>query len=432
MSILIKDIAILTMQKQEKGELYPVFRGDIIIEGNLIKKIGYADRDVKYDKVINGGHLLAMPGLINTHGHSAMTLFRGYGDDLELMDWLQNRIWPLEEKLVASDIAIGARLAILEMIESGTTAFADMYFFMPEVAKAAEEAGIRASLCQGLIENPLSAIKTKEAVGFAKDFQGAANGRITTMLGPHAPYTCSPKYLEKLMEKADKHGLGLHIHLSETKTEIEDIKKRYGKKPVELLSEIGFFSGRPILAAHGVYITEEEMSLLAGQKVSIAHNPRSNMKLASGMAPVCSLQKAGINVSLGTDSACSNNNLDMFQELRAATFMAKVRELDPQAMSAAQTLEMATVCGAKALGIVDAGILAPGMKADLILIDTDKPHFYPQHDLISHLVYAASGNDVDTVIVDGQVLMEKRQMLTLDKEKVMAEAEKAASDLVGK
>lgn len=432
MSILIKDVAILTMQKRESGELHPVFRGDIVIEGNLIKKIGDADREALYDKVINGGHLLAMPGLINTHGHSAMALLRGYGDDMELMDWLQNRVWPIEDKMRAADISIGSRLAIIEMIKSGTTAFADMYVFMEEVAAVAEEAGMRACLSRGLAETPLSAVKTKEAVDFAKDFQGAANGRITTMLGPHAPYTCSPKYLQKLMEKADKHGLGLHIHLAETKNEIEDIQKKYGKKPVELLAGFGFFDGRLILAAHGVYIGEEEMPFLSGKKVSICHCPRSNMKLASGMAPVCRLQKAGINVSLGTDSACSNNNLDMFQELRAAALMAKVRDLDPQALPAAQTLEMATVCGAKALGMDDVGILREGMKADLILIDTDKPHFYPQHDLISHLVYAASGNDVDTVIIDGQILMEKRQMLTLDEEKVMAEAEKAASRLVGK
>jgi len=432
MSILIQDVSILTMQRLESGEICPVYRGDIVIEGNLIKNIGYADRNVSYDTVINGNHLLAMPGLVNTHGHSAMTLFRGYGDDMELMDWLQNRIWPLEEKLVAADVAVGSRLAILEMIKSGTTAFADMYIFMSEVALAVEEAGIRASLCRGLTEGPLSIFKTKEAVNFAVDFQGAANGRITTMLGPHATYTCSPKYLQKIMEKADKHNLGLHIHLAETKAEVEDIKNRYGKSPVEYLADIGFFSGRPILAAHGVYISEEEMPLLTEKKVSIAHNPRSNMKLASGMAPVCSLQKAGINVSLGTDSACSNNNLDMFQELRASTFLAKVRDLDPLALPAAKTLEMATVCGAKALGIEDAGILAAGMKADLILINTDKPHFYPQHDLISHLVYAASGEDVDMVIVDGQILMEKRQLLTIDEEKVMYQADEAATKLVGK
>lgn len=432
MSILIKDIAILTMQRQESGELCPVFRGDIVIEGNLIKKIGYADWEAPYDKIIDGGRLLAMPGLVNTHGHSAMALLRGYGDDMELMDWLQNRVWPIEDKMGAAEISLGSRLAILEMIKSGTTTFADMYVFIKDTALAVEEAGIRACLSQGLAESPLSIIKTKEAVDFAVDFQGAANGRITTMLGPHAPYTCSPKYLQKLMEKADKHGLGLHIHLAETKTEIEDIQKKYGPRPVELLADIGFFDGRLILAAHGVYISGEEMPLLAGKKVSISHCPRSNMKLASGMAPVCKLQKAGINVSLGTDSACSNNNLDMFQELRAATFVAKVRDLDPLALPAAQTLEMATVCGAKALGIGDVGTLAPGMKADLILIDTDKPHFYPQHDLISHLVYTASGNDVDTVIVDGQILMEKRQMLTMDEEKVMAEAESAAARLVGK
>ncbi|MCL2816930.1 MAG: amidohydrolase, partial [Clostridiales bacterium] len=313
---------------------------------------------------------------------------------------------------------------------SGTTAFADMYFHMEQVAEAAVEAGLRASLCEGLTERD----DLSKAVDFALNRRGAGEGRITTMLGPHAPYTCSPAYLERVLEKSAAHDLPVHIHLAETKDEVAQTLKAYGHRPARLMADIGLFSVPPkVLAAHGVFIDEEEMPLLAGGKVSVVHNPRSNMKLACGAAPVSALLAAGVNVALGTDSACSNNNLDMFQELRAAALLAKLREGDPKALPAAQVLALATAGGASALALPQVGTLSPGMKADMILLDIDKPHFAPnpERDILSHLVYVASGSDVDAVFVNGRLLMENRRLPHLDEEKILFEARKSMEFLCG-
>ncbi len=430
LSILIRNVTVLSMEKEKDGSLKPPFKADIAIEGSKIVSIGTADFEKKYDKIIEGCGLLAMPGLINTHGHVAMSLFRGYGDDMELMPWLMERVLPAEAKMTPADIALGGQLAIMEMIKSGTTTFADMYFMMDKVAEVVAASGMRASLCEGMTTPMIGQHdKLEDFPAFYEKWHNAASGRITIMLGPHAPYTCDKDYLKRVGELGRQYQAPIHIHLAETQTELEQINDMYGCRPVQLLEEAGIFDGNKVLAAHGIYINEQELRRLAQLDVSIAHNPRSNMKLASGLAPVAELLAHGINVAIGTDSACSNNNLDMFQELRTSALLAKVRELDPTVLPAAQVLEMATINGAKALALADVGMLLPGMEADIILLDLDQPHLYPPTDLISHMVYAACGSDVDSVIISGQLVMEKRQILTMDCEKIQAEAAQAAKRL---
>ena len=432
MSILIKDIDILSMEKDGDHGLKPVTHGSIVIEGQNIKAVGniaIEDESI-FDSVIEGKNLLAMPGLVNTHSHAAMSLFRGYADDMGLMQWLFDKIFPMEAKLIAEDVRSGSELAILEMIKSGTTTFSDMYFFLDETAKVVKESGIRAYLAPGITDpkvadcDPITTF-----LDLYEKWHGMADGRLHVIPGPHAPYTCSPDLIRRVVKEAKKHHLPMHIHIAETNAENEQIMDRYHKRPVEYLADLGFFDGAKVLAAHGVYLNASDISYLSDKDITVLHNPRSNMKLASGIAPVEALLQAGINVSLGTDSACSNNNLDMFQEMRAAAYVAKLKELDPESLPVARVLEMATINGAKGLGF-EGGMLKTGMFADIILIDMDKPHLTPLYDHASHLVYAASGSDVDTVIVNGQLLMKHRELLTIDEEKVKAKANSAIKRLL--
>lgn len=434
MKILIKDAQIIPMTKmynRERDQSDNYLQGSIAIYHGKISGVGNIPEDGDFDKVIDASGCVVLPGLINTHTHGAMTLFRSYADDLPLMEWLNTKIWPIEAVMTVPDIYWGTMLSILEMIKSGTTTFADMYSYMDEVAKAVEESGIRAVLSRGVIGIAPNGQKALlESVDFIKNWQGKAEGRITTMLGPHAPYTCPPDYLEKVMDYADQLKVGIHIHLSETLSEVSDIKKAYGKRPVELMHEIGLFD-RHVLGAHLVHINESEIEILAEKNVGVAHNPQSNMKLASGIAPVTKMLEKGIPVALGTDGASSNNNLDMMEEIRSASLLQKVATMDPTSIPAYQAIEMATLNGAKALRMEkEIGQIAVGKKADLILVDFNRPHLYPRHDPAAHLVYAAQAADVKTVIIDGKVIMENRQVLTMDEERILYEAEKCAQNLV--
>lgn len=410
-----------------------ISHGHIVVEGQYIMRVAAGNPVTRegFDRIIDGRGKLALPGFINTHTHAAMTLLRSYADDLPLMEWLETRIWPLEARLTGEDIYWGSMLCIAEMIKSGTTTFADMYFHMDQVARAVEESGIRASLSRGMIgvgpENELALTESRELV---EKWHGKAQGRIRFLLGPHAPYTCPPGYLQKVMTLADELGVGIHIHLAETRSEFEDILRQYGKTPVALMQEVGLFS-RPVLAAHCVHLTDEDIQILAANRVAVAHNPQSNMKLASGIARVPELLQAGVTVGLGTDGASSNNNQDMIDEMRSCAFLHKVSTMNPQIMPAYQVIEMATAKGAQALGLEsEVGVLRPGMKADIILVNLEKPHLYPHHDVIAHLVYAAQAADVDTVMVDGQVLMEDRRLTTIDESRVLAEAARITTRLL--
>jgi len=425
MRILIENVDLL----QEDKILFDKY---ILIENDRIATISDKKDFEDVDYRIDGKNKLAMPGLVNTHTHLAMTLFRGFADDLPLKEWLENKIWPQEAKLTAEDVYWGSLLGLCEMIRSGTCAFADMYFYMDEVAKAVVKSGIRASLSVGMIPTLGREESTlKGGLDFAKNWHKAENGRILAMLAPHAPYTCSPSFLEKVLDKAVEYDLRIHTHLSETASEVKDIKNTYGLTPIRLMNKIGLFNV-PVLAAHCVCVDDEEIEILAEKGVGVAHNPQSNLKLASGVAPIGKMIEKGVKVGLGTDGPASNNNLDMWEELRLAAILHKGIELDPIVVPANTALNLATKNGMEILGWNDSGIIKEGYKADLILIDINKPHFFPRHNLISHLVYSASGSDVDTVIVDGKILMEKRELKTLDEEKIMYEAERRAFDLVKK
>lgn len=366
-----------------------------------------------------------MPGLINTHTHAAMTLLRSYADDLPLMPWLNEKVWPFEDKLTAEDIYWGTALALCEMIRSGTTTMLDMYASMDQVAEAVLHAGTRAVLSRGMIGNgPNGNLALQESLDLVKQYHGAGGGRVQVMFGPHAPYTCSGEYLQLVKAEADRLGVGIHIHVAETLDEIKIIQDKYGKTPVQWLEGLGIFGGH-VVAAHCVHLTPEDREILARRKVCVAHNPESNMKLNSGTAPIPELRAEGVVVGLGTDGASSNNNLDLFGEMRSAAFQQKLR-VDSTVLPAYEVLEMATVGGAQTLGLKDVGMLAPGFKADLITIDMDQPHFYPRFSIPAHLVYVAHAGDVRTVMVDGKLLMEERKLLTMDVKKVCQEAETRA------
>ena len=424
--ILIKNCSILPMTSQDDF----IDNGYLVVEGSDITAVnpGICANEGRFETVIDATGMVAMPGLVNAHTHVAMTLMRGYGDDLPLMQWLQEKMWPIEDKLTAEDCYWGTMLGITEMIKSGTTCFADMYFNMDQVARAVEETGIRASLSQGMVgQGPTGEAAFDRSRQLFK-LNGKAQGRLTVMLGPHAPYTCTPEYLKRVISLADELGTGIHIHLAETMTEYNDIKAQYGKTPRALMDEVGLFK-RPLLAAHCVVLDDQDIDILARHKVSVVHNPESNMKLASGTARIPDMLAAGITVALGTDGASSNNNLDMIQELRTCAFLHKLSRLNPEVIPAYQALEMATVNGARALGLTDIGMLRPGMKADLILVDFRKPHLCPRHDVAAHLVYSASGADVDTVMVNGRILMQGRQLTTIDEKMVMRQAEDTVAGL---
>lgn len=418
------------------------FTGDILIEGQYIKAVGKdlsgycsagggsgsgKEAGTLAEKgnltVLNGQDYLVFPGFVNCHTHAAMAMLRGYADDLPLMIWLEQKIWPRETFLEKGDIYWGSQLAVLEMLKSGTTTFADMYFYMEETAQVALEAGIRACLSRGMVgAGPNRETAVQESESLVQTWHGQGEGRISCMFGPHAPYTCPPEYLKRVMALADTYGVGLHIHLAETRQEVEDIRRQYGLRPIELMESIGLFDGRHVLAAHCVHLAENEMAILARHQVGIAHNPESNMKLASGIAPVPQLLAHGAVVGLGTDGAASNNNLDMLEEMRSCALLHKVAQMDPTVMPAPLVLELATKRGAAALGLKDTGSLAPGQKADLVMLKLREPHLTPLHDPIANLIYAARSTDVQTVIVDGRIVMKDRHMLTMDEERILYEA----------
>lgn len=407
-------------------------------EANVIAvedgKISYIGKDLPdsfaADEVIDGKGMLATAGMVNTHGHVSMTLLRSYADDMALMDWLENKIWPIEAKMNAKDIYWGAMLGIAEMLKSGTTCFADMYCFMDDVARAVAETGIRANLSRGLIGlAPDKDDKLAENTQLVKDWQGYDNGRIRITYGPHAPYTCPVEYLQKVIEAAQVNNAEIQMHLCETKGEVENCIKEHGVTPIKLMDQLGMFE-QGTIAAHCVYLTEDDMDIMAAKNVRVAHNPQSNLKLASGIAPVARMLEKGICVGLGTDGASSNNNLDMLEECRAAAMLHKTTTLNPLAVPAAQAWDMATVNGDQVLGFNELGKLSVGQQADIVLWNMHKPYWYPRHNKLSLLVYAANSSDADTVIVNGKVVLQNGSMTLFDEEKIYAEANLRAQKLL--
>lgn len=423
--LLIKNVELL---HTPNGDLYY-----IAVEDNKITYVGKDMPENMQDaEIVDGKGKLATAGMVNTHGHVSMTLLRSYADDMELMDWLQNKIWPIEDKMNAQDIYWGAMLGIAEMLKGGTTCFADMYAFMENVARACAETGIRANLCRGLIGvAPDKDVKLAENNVLAANWQGYDNGRIRISYGPHAPYTCPVDYLEKVIKAAADHKAEIQMHLCETKFEVDTCMKEHGLTPIQLMDKLGMFDLGTI-AAHCVHLTDNDMEIMAAKKVRVAHNPQSNLKLASGIAPVAQMLEKGICVGIGTDGASSNNNLDMLEECRAAAMLHKATNFDPLAVSAQKAWEMATVDGAKTLGFDNLGLLEAGQLADIVLWDMHKPYWYPRNNKLSLLVYAASANDADTVIVAGKKVVAGGKLLTFDEEKIYAQASACMEKLLRK
>jgi len=425
-SILIDNVTILGDE---------VKKGSVMVENDKIVEITDKTGIHKADDVINGEKKVLMPGLVNTHTHLSMSLLRGLADDLSLDMWLNDHIWPVEANLNGKYCYAGALLACVEMIKSGTTTFNDMYFFMDDVAKAVEEAGLRGMLSHGMIDlgdEEKRKAEFKETLRIIEKCHDAADGRIKVAFGPHAPYTCSEELLKGVREKAGEMGLKIHIHVSETEFEVQQVVEAHGSRPFEYLNEIGFL-GADVIAAHAVWLSDKEIEIIKKNRVNLSHNPASNMKLASGISPVSKLIDAGVNVSLGTDGAASNNNLDMIEEMKIAALLQKVDTGDSTALPAQKVFEMATIGGAKALGLQDEiGTIEAGKKADMILLDMNAAHLTPFRHPMSHLVYAANGGDVDTVICNGEILMQNKELKVLDEAEVIKLAEDGAHELLSK
>lgn len=418
-----------------------ILNGAVAINKGKIVAVDTKDKIVasyRADKTLPGEGMVLMPGLVNGHSHSAMVLFRGLADDLALQDWLQNYIFPAEGKFVDENfVRVGEQLACWEMIRGGTTTFVDMYFEPDVAAKVVNECGLRAIIAPSSIDFPSPGFQGWDdafasAVNFVKRWKGK-NERIIPAIAAHAPYTVSPEHLTQAIEAARHYDVPLTIHLAETQTEVKDVQERYNATPVQHLENLGFLEPR-VFAAHVVWPNESEIALLAKRRVGVIHNPDSNLKLASGFAPIPAMLKAGVKVGLGTDGAASNNVLDMWNAVRLTALIHKGTTLDPTAVPAKTVLRMATLGGAEALGLADKiGAIKVGLQADLIQVQLKEPHLLPLYDVISHLVYAANAQDVDTVIVNGQILMHGREMLTVDPNKIRREvvsiAEKIKAEL---
>jgi 5-methylthioadenosine/S-adenosylhomocysteine deaminase len=379
-----------------------------------------------------GGILL--PGLINAHTHAAMVMFRGIADDLKLMEWLERYIFPAEARNVNAEfVRAGTRLAALEMIRSGTTTFVDGYYFEDQVAEAAKEAGIRTVAGSTLIDFPAPDNKTlQEALAYAERFlqRWAGDPLVVAAVAPHSTYLGAPQTLKAARALADKYGAPLLIHLSESRDEQAQVRERYGKTPTEHLRDLGFLR-KGVLGAHGVWLSAGDRRALAEADAGVAHCPQSNMKLASGAAPVREMLAEGLRLGLGTDGAASNNDLDMFEEMLTAALLAKHAAQDPTSAPAAAVLEMATIGGARALGMEDRlGSLEPGKRADLIVVGLEAARLHPMYDAVSHLVYAAKGADVRHSVVEGRVVMRDRVVLTLDDARVKAEADRLRAHIL--
>lgn len=409
MGILIKN-ALAIFPEQNKDVIR---KTDIYIEKDKITGIGTEPTGFSADKVIDGKDKLVIPGLINCHTHSYMAFMRNVADDLSFMDWLFGTIDPIEQQMTDEDTYWGACLAIIEMMKSGTTCFNDMMMNICQTTKAIKESGMRAVMSRGLVgsaEDDGGRIdQTYAEMKFCEDCD-----RITFKFGPHAPYTCDEGYFRRVSDEAKKAGIGIHVHLSESIAEIEGTQEKYGYSPIVMADKNGLFDV-PCVAAHCVQVSDEDIKIMADKGVSVVTNPASNMKLGNGFAPIQKMLDAGINVCLGTDGAASNNSLNMFHELSLLTLIHKGTGKTPQCVSAAEGFKIATINGAKALCLEDQiGSIEVGKKADLAILDLNNPSLQPINNLLAGLCYSANGSEVDTVIIDGQITMENRKILTMD------------------
>ncbi|MBW1998043.1 MAG: amidohydrolase [Deltaproteobacteria bacterium] len=425
LDILVKNGMIITMDQGCRI----IERGELGVKGDAICYVGEGLDQASARKVLDAEGCIVMPGIVNGHTHAAMSLFRGLADDIPLMEWLNNYIFPVERRMDPDFVYRGSLLACAEMILSGTTTFCDMYLFEDEVARAAKEAGMRCLVGEVLYDfDSPNYGPIEKGFKYTEALIGKWEGDplVSIAVEPHSLFTCSPELLTRAKETALEHDVPLILHLAETRSELEEIKKKYGRSPVEHLQALDL-PGPHLIAAHCVHLREEEIAVLAGHGVKAIHNPESNMKLASGIAPVPKMIAGNLIVGLGTDGCASNNNLDMFSEMDMAAKLHKLSTLDTTVMDALTVLKMATRDGAKALGMEDEiGSLEIGKKADVIVVDFEKPHLTPMYNPYSHLVYAARGSDVVHAIINGRLVMENRKLGHLDVSEIMGEAREKA------
>lgn len=435
MNLLIKDVKILDIDRAD------IRVGCIAIRNGVFDSVVYNDTDdaasdgadknelekMDYDRVIDGKGKLAMPGFCNSHTHIPMTILRNYADDQSLWKWLNNHIWPAESKLTAEDVYWGSMLGVAELLKFGNTCFIDMYFFIDEIGKVLAETKMRGFVSRGLIGNDDRDYKQlDETEHFIKKWHNQENGRIKGMVGPHAPYTCSPSYLKKAIELSEKYDTSIHIHLSESDDEVQESLKNFGMTPTEHMESIGIFK-RNTVAAHCVKLTDKDIDILAENRVNVLYNPTSNMKLGNGFARINDMISKGINIALGTDGCASNNNLNLIEEIKIASLVNKGVSGDPKSVPAIESVRMATVNGIKA-GCLEneLGAIEKGKKADIILLDLDKIQTTPENNIISSLAYSIQSDNVCCTIVDGNILMENGEFTTIDIEKTKYNVRKIA------
>jgi len=429
-SILIKNADWIVTQNPNRDVLNG---SSIYIEGNKIVEIG--NPKVEADFVIDGKNKIILPGLINTHTHLGMTILRGYLDDMELHEWLK-RSWAVESKLKKKDVYYSSLLGCIEMIRNGITCFHDMYYFGDDVLKATDESGMRGIFSQAILDTPVLEFKTLDQalrIVLRLKNKWERNERTMVNLGPHAIYTCSKETLIKTKQFADDNNLSIHTHLSETRKEVEDCLQKIGMRPVEYLKNIDFLSSN-VLAAHCCWLTDKEIDILKKNEVEVSHNPVSNMKTTAGIAPIPEMINQGLCIGLGTDSAASNNCLDLFQEMKIAALIHKVNKCDPVVVPAKKALEFATIDGARALGLdKKIGSIEVGKRADIISVDLRESNLQPTgtgKTVLSNLVYSAKGNDVCDVICNGEILVKDKKLLTVNEEKIYNEVNKIISNLL--
>ncbi|MBR7081188.1 MAG: amidohydrolase [Oscillospiraceae bacterium] len=430
MKTLFKNCDIIAT---ENGDFKVIKDGYLAVDGAFISYVGKSRPEGEFDAERDMSRHVLAPGLINCHCHSAMTLLRGVGSDLPLQKWLFDAVFPIEDRLTAKQVRTGSELAMLEMLSTGTTSFSDMYQDSRETIEAAIEAGMKANIHVPVLsfdpnESYADNVRAQNSLALAREFSNAAGGRVRAQFCVHAEYTCNEKIVRAYAEDCLKYGSMMHIHLSETKSEHDECVKKYGKTPAQWFKSLGAFDV-PSSAAHCVWATPEDIDIFAENGVTVVHNPTSNLKLGSGIAPVSEMLKRGVNVTLGTDGAASNNNLNMFEEMHLAALIHKGFRCDPTIMTPHQILKMATVNGALQQGRADTGSLEAGKRADIIAISLDRPHMYPAFDDINMLIYSAQGGDVTMTMVDGRVLYENGEFKTIDAERVMFDARRAVSEL---
>lgn len=426
MKILIKNTMILTMDENESI----INKGYVLINNNIIEQVSSGDflGDTSDFTIIEGKGYCVMPGLINCHTHAAMTLLRGYGEGLPLMRWLNEKIWPMEAKFKEKHIKLGTELAVIEMLRSGTTAFNDMYFLQNTVKEVVEESGIRAVLGIPLIGDKWEG-QLKDACNLADTVINEKNDLIDTMFSPHSPYMLTEEALTEISSEAKRYNKGIHIHISETQDENNIISNKYNMTPCEFLEKCGVFQNKTV-AAHCVHLNKNDLDILSNYKVSPVYNPQSNMKLASGVARAGEMIEMGINLCLGTDGTSSNNNLNMFEEMETGAMLQKLYYRDTTKFSGKTMIKVSTINGAKALNIKNLGSIKKGFKADMILINLNKPNMMPLYDIYSNVVFSANGSEVEYVIIGGRIIMEKGNFVKIDEEKIKYECNKLCSTII--